>query len=137
LAVGAARGESGRRRRLGRQRTWQRRRPAGMAQVKLLGPDLATPVVVPVETTMTVFNLKEKVLTMWPSGMEVPLVSQLRIIHQGRFLTDNQALKDCKVTDGETTAMHLIIKAKDAKPMDSGPGGDVEKASSRCTCLIS
>ena len=40
-----------------------------MAQVKLLGPDLATPVVVPVETTMTVFNLKEKVLTMWPSGV--------------------------------------------------------------------
>jgi hypothetical protein len=40
-----------------------------MAQVKLLGPDLAMPVIVPVETTMTVLNLKERVLMMWPSGL--------------------------------------------------------------------
>jgi hypothetical protein len=30
---------------------------------------------------------------------------------------DELAVADCKVADGETTAMHLIIKAKDAKPL--------------------
>ena len=50
------------------------------------------------------------------SGMDVPLVGQLRIIHQGRFLEDNKALSEHKVTDGEQTAMHLIIKSEVSKP---------------------
>ena len=48
--------------------------------------------------------------------MEVPLVGQLRIIHQGRFLEDNKALSEHKVVEGEQTAMHLIIKSEVAKP---------------------
>jgi hypothetical protein len=50
------------------------------------------------------------------AGMEVPLVGQLRIIHQGRFLDDNKALSEHKVADGEQTAMHLIIKSEVSKP---------------------
>jgi hypothetical protein len=46
----------------------------------------------------------------------VPLVGQLRIIHQGRFLEDNKALSEHKVAEGEQTAMHLIIKSEVAKP---------------------
>ena len=48
--------------------------------------------------------------------MDVPLVGQLRIIHQGRFLEDNKALSEHKVAEGEQTAMHLIIKSEVSKP---------------------
>jgi len=69
--------------------------------------------------------------------MDVPLIGQLRIIHQGKFQADNATLKDCKCAEGEQTAMHLIIKAQVAKAAD-GTGGDPDKQTvSRCTCIIS
>lgn len=78
--------------------------------------------------------------------MDVPLAGQLRIIHQGRFLEDIKALRgalvhelhdhkmsanaltlpvfvaDHKVAEGETTAMHLIIKSEVSKPAGDARG---------------
>ena len=53
--------------------------------------------------------------------MELPDAQQLRIIYQGRFMTDTQGLKECKVVDGDTTAMHLIIKSMTSKPESAPP----------------
>jgi len=104
------------------------------ATVKLLGPDLGTPLLVEVEATDTIAGLKDRALEKWPAGMDVPAGQQLRIIYQGRFMADNQSLKDCKVTDNETTAMHLIIKSQTAKP-ESAPSGTDDKAP-KCSCVI-
>jgi len=104
------------------------------AHVRLLGPDLPTPLVVPVAVSDSVGRLKEIALENWPSGMDVPLAGQLRIIHQGRFLEDIKALRDHKVAEGETTAMHLIIKSEVSKPAESASSSD-DKAP-KCSCVI-
>ena len=66
--------------------------------------------------------------------MELPDAQQLRIIYQGRFMTDTQGLKECKVVDGDTTAMHLIIKTQTAKPEPASSSQD-DKAP-KCSCVI-
>jgi len=104
------------------------------AQVRLLGPDLPNPLIVPVAPSDTVARLKEVALENWPKGMDVPLVGQLRIIHQGRFLEDNKALKEHKVAEGETTAMHLIIKSEVSKPAENAGSSD-DKAP-KCSCIL-
>jgi len=104
------------------------------AQVRLLGPDLGSPLVLEVNPDDTILALKTKALESWPSGMEVPLVGQLRIIYQGRFMNDSQSLKECKVAEGETTAMHLIIKSQSAKA-ESAPSGSDDKAP-KCSCIV-
>ena len=43
-----------------------------MATVRLLGPDLATPLVVPVDISDTVGRLKEIAVENWPSGAMWP-----------------------------------------------------------------
>ena len=45
------------------------------------------------------------------------------------------ARAECKVADGDTTAMHLIIKALTAKP-ENAPSGTDDKAP-KCSCVIS
>lgn len=109
-----------------------------MATVRLLGPDLGDEnlIVEGLETSQTILDLKEKALKNWPAGKAVPLIGQIKIIHQGRFVTDEKQLKDCKCADGETTAMHLVIKAQVSKAAES-TGSDADKAGSRCTCIIS
>jgi len=104
------------------------------AHVRLLGPDLPNPLVLPVQPTDTISGLKEKALSNWPSGMEVPLLGQLKILHLGRFVNDTQLLKDCKVAEGETTAMHLIVKTQVSRPADA-PSGSDDKVP-KCSCLV-
>jgi len=108
--------------------------------LRLLGPDLRDPLILSVDTSMTIQAVKERALENWPSGMDVPQVSQLRIIHQGRFLADTQTLKEIKCT--EETAMHIVIKALGQKPAgsDAPQGGGSAGASAsngRCACIIS
>jgi len=69
--------------------------------------------------------------------MDVPLIGQVRIIHQGRFLEDRTPLKDAKCAVGEQTAMHLIIKAQASKPAEASGDTDKGGANSRCACVIS
>ena len=89
------------------------------ATLRLLSPELITPITMTVEPTWTIAQVKEKALADWPTGAPVlqapvdaaapaltaasttcaglskpaPVMAQLRIIHQGRFLTDEKALK--------------------------------------------
>ena len=89
-------------------------------------------------------------------GMDVPLAGQLRIIHQGRFLEDIKALRgeyahamqplshvrfqstprcvDHKVAEGETTAMHLIIKSEVSKPAGDTRGDML--VTKQCCCRL-
>lgn len=40
-----------------------------VAQVKLLGPDLGSPLIVDMEATDTIAGLKDRALEKWPSGV--------------------------------------------------------------------
>ena len=60
----------------------------------------------------------------------------MKIIFQGRFLTDDKALKDCGFSEGETVSMHLIIKAI-ANAKDAGSAGVPDSAAQKCSCLVS
>jgi len=105
------------------------------ATIRLLGPDLGnSPLLVEVEPTDTIEILKKHTLEKWPAGLDIPQAAQLRIIFQGRFMADHQGLKECKVVEGETTAMHLIIKSVTAKPESSAAAAD-DKAP-KCSCVI-
>eukprot|EP00327_Prymnesium_parvum_P003458 CAMPEP_0182827126 /NCGR_PEP_ID=MMETSP0006_2-20121128/16752_1 /TAXON_ID=97485 /ORGANISM="Prymnesium parvum, Strain Texoma1" /LENGTH=85 /DNA_ID=CAMNT_0024954359 /DNA_START=194 /DNA_END=451 /DNA_ORIENTATION=+ len=85
---------------------------------------------------MTILQVKESVMSQWPAGASVtPSMAQLRIIHQGKFLTDDKLLKDCKVKSDETTAMHIALKMLDAKATDAPSSGDDKTP--KCSCIIS
>jgi len=105
------------------------------ATLRLLSPDLLQPLTLAVEPTMTIREVKESVLAQWPSGTPVtPTGPQIRIIHQGKFLTDDKKLSDCKVAAGETTAMHIALKTLDAKTSDAPREGDDKTP--KCSCVI-
>jgi len=105
------------------------------ATLRLLSPDLPQPIALSVEPTMTILQVKESIMQQWPSGAAVtPTQAQLRIIHQGKFLTDDKKLSDCKVTPGETTAMHIALKMLDAKASDTPSNGDDKTP--KCSCVI-
>jgi len=103
-------------------------------QVKLLGPDLDNPLILAVEPSDTIVGLKEKALANWPGTGDRPLVGQLKILHMGRFVNDTATLKECKVTEGETTAMHVIVKSQVAKPAET-PSSSDDKAP-KCGCVV-
>jgi len=108
------------------------------ATVRLLGPDLPNALVLDnLSVDLSVLELKQRALAQLPpSIVEQPLIGQLKIIHQGRFLPDDKPIKEYKCVDGEVTAMHLIIKAQASKPTEAS--GDAEKqGGTRCTCIIS
>jgi len=105
------------------------------ANLKLLGPDLPQDFVISVDPSVAILQVKEAALAKWPAGQQPPTLQQLRIIHQGRFLADDKTLKECRIPETETTAMHLIIKALDAKSADA-PCATDEKTP-KCTCIIS
>ena len=101
------------------------------AQVKLLGPDLGSPLLVEVDASDTIAGLKDRALAVWPAGaprsrgatvwrgafarscdrpprphaclagMDVPAGGQIRIIYQGRFMADNQSLKGARCDAGQ------------------------------------
>jgi len=103
--------------------------------LKLLGPDVPSDYVVTVEHAFTIAQVKEVAKREWPAGgVPAPSLAELRVIHQGRFLQDDKCLKDYKVPDGETTAMHLIIKKQDTKAADAPSGADDKTP--KCNCVI-
>ena len=64
----------------------------------------------------------------------MPAINQIRILFQGRFLPEDKTLKDFKVSDGETTAMHLVVKQPDAKRADAPSASDDKMP--KCSCII-
>mmetsp|Transcript_47698 Transcript_47698/g.78932 ORF Transcript_47698/g.78932 Transcript_47698/m.78932 type:complete len:109 (-) Transcript_47698:52-378(-) len=103
--------------------------------IRFIGPDLPSEFTISVDCQAGILQVKEAALAQWPSGMPAPAaIQQLRIIHAGRILTDDKSLKDCRVAENETTAMHLVIKAADLKPSDS-QNAECEKPQ-KCKCII-
>ena len=65
-----------------------------------------------------------------------PLLGQVKIIYQGRFLTDEKLLRDCSLTEGETVSMHLIVKAI-TSAKEPADGSSPEGAAQKCSCVVS
>uniref|UniRef100_A0A7S2BVG4 UBL3-like ubiquitin domain-containing protein n=1 Tax=Haptolina brevifila TaxID=156173 RepID=A0A7S2BVG4_9EUKA len=106
--------------------------------IRLLGPDLGgQELLVPVDTTsITMGELKERMLLQWPAGMEKPVAAQLRIISKGMEPPNEKTLSELKVMEGETTAMHVVVRSQVPKAAESS-AADLEKGSTRCSCIVS
>merc|ERR1712166_85504 len=94
----------------------RRGRGAGKAMsltLKLLGPDVPQDFSLTVDSSLTVTQVKEKARSDLP---------------------DDNTLKDCRIPEGETTAMHLILKSADAKTSDVPSAGDDKTP--KCNCVI-
>ena len=54
--------------------------------------------------------------------------------------TDHTPKQDCRVPEGETTAMHLVLKSADAKTPDAPSAGNDKtpdpRVSTECNCVI-
>jgi len=61
--------------------------------LRLVGPDLPNDIKLTMEQSTTVLQVKEAALAQWGAGATLPTLQQLRIIHQGRFLSDEKTLK--------------------------------------------
>jgi len=117
------------------QRVRRQRVRGLMTTIRFIGPDLPADIKVTVELSWTISQLKDAALSQWPAGAcAPPTKEQLRVIHIGRFLTDEKHLKDFRLPEGDTTAMHLIIKAQDTAKPDAPSSGD--EKTPKCTCLI-
>eukprot|EP00321_Phaeocystis_globosa_P001612 CAMPEP_0118817358 /NCGR_PEP_ID=MMETSP1162-20130426/5374_1 /TAXON_ID=33656 /ORGANISM="Phaeocystis Sp, Strain CCMP2710" /LENGTH=106 /DNA_ID=CAMNT_0006747457 /DNA_START=68 /DNA_END=388 /DNA_ORIENTATION=+ len=101
--------------------------------LKLLGPDVPQDFNLTVDSSLTVTQVKEKARSEWPDANTVP-TGALRMIHSGKFLPDDKTLKDCRIPEGETTAMHLILKSADAKTSDAPSASDDKTP--KCNCVI-
>jgi len=89
-------------------------------------------------TTITFGELKERALAQWPEGMDKPVAAQLRIISRGMEMSNEKVLADNKVAEGETTAMHVVVRAQVPKAAEAS-SADPEKGgfSNRCSCIVS
>ncbi|KAJ3371725.1 hypothetical protein GGF31_002704 [Allomyces arbusculus] len=70
------------------------------------------------DATTTVKGVKAAVLAAWPSewpGDRPTHVSQLRLLHLGKFLDDNTTLQESHIAPGETTVVHLLVGPPDPK----------------------
>jgi len=117
-----------------------RRRGAGDAmptQIRFLGPDLPEGLILPIDSTsINIGELKERALSNWPAGKEIPQAAQLRIIFNGKEMANDKTLAESKVVENETTAMHMVIRSQVPKAAEASTA-DPDKGSNRCTCIIS
>ncbi|KAJ3361520.1 hypothetical protein GGF32_007278 [Allomyces javanicus] len=70
------------------------------------------------DATTTVKGVKTAVLAAWPSewpGDRPTHVSQLRLLHLGKFLDDHATLQESHIAPGETTVVHLLVGPPDPK----------------------
>eukprot|EP01137_Pigoraptor_chileana_P032299 Opistho-2@21445 len=101
-------------------------RPDGSRNDFLLGP------------ADTVGTMKKHIFDNWPEEWRATSVDsekELRIIHQGRFLQDAVALKDCGAPVGQMTVMHLAPKASVSQEQPvQAEAQDVKTTG--CTCVL-
>ncbi|KNE55734.1 hypothetical protein AMAG_01611 [Allomyces macrogynus ATCC 38327] len=86
------------------------------------------------DPTNTLDQVRARLLAEWPAAwsQDAPApasATQLRLLHRGRFLEPGSAtLNDAHLPAGDTTVVHLIIKAVDAG--NSANGSEPAKSSS-------
>ncbi|KAK3836936.1 MAG: ubiquitin-related domain-containing protein [Linnemannia elongata] len=86
--------------------------------------------------TETIENVKAKVFDSWPKDWqeEKPASPQsLKILYLGKFLADSSTLESNKIQPGNTTIVHLTIKA----PEQELHGNSKSDSAAKCKfCLI-
>ncbi|KAF8937620.1 Ubiquitin-like protein 3 [Haplosporangium gracile] len=86
--------------------------------------------------TETIENVKTKVFDSWPKDWqeEKPASPQsLKILYLGKFLADSSTLESNKIQPGNTTIVHLTIKA----PEQELHGNSKSDSAAKCKfCLI-
>ncbi|KAG9067827.1 Ubiquitin-like protein 3 [Linnemannia hyalina] len=86
--------------------------------------------------TETIENVKAKVFDSWPKDWEEekPASPQsLKILYLGKFLADSSTLESNKIQSGNTTIVHLTIKAPEQEPH----GNSKSDSAAKCKfCLI-
>ncbi|KAG0285148.1 Ubiquitin-like protein 3 [Linnemannia gamsii] len=90
----------------------------------------------PFQGTETIENVKAKVFDSWPKDWqeEKPASPQsLKILYLGKFLADSSTLESNKIQPGNTTIVHLTIKA----PEQELHGNSKSDSAAKCKfCLI-
>ncbi|XP_039007578.1 membrane-anchored ubiquitin-fold protein 3-like [Hibiscus syriacus] len=73
------------------------------------------------KSSMTVSTLKQKIVADWPQGNTVTprSLNDLKLIHAGKVLENNQTLADCTITMGDlpddVITMHVLVKPSRSK----------------------
>ncbi|KAJ3154073.1 Ubiquitin-like protein 3 [Geranomyces michiganensis] len=85
----------------------------------------------------TVDEVRAKIYAAWPTEWhdEHPeAVSQLRVLHQGKFFEPSHTLASYRLEPGQTTTVHLLLRAGPAAESESpGAKGDGTRA---CRCCV-
>mmetsp|Transcript_6405 Transcript_6405/g.20435 ORF Transcript_6405/g.20435 Transcript_6405/m.20435 type:complete len:134 (+) Transcript_6405:76-477(+) len=129
--------------------------------VKLVGPDMTAGMELTMALQDTICDLRKAVYdrlaaasapanesagaSAAPAGaatapqQQHPKLEQLRVIYQGRFVSDDKPIKELKVEEGGTTCVHIVVRSLESKKPDPKSPCD-DKNSTRCLgiqCTIS
>ncbi|KAJ1914712.1 hypothetical protein IWQ60_008707 [Tieghemiomyces parasiticus] len=88
--------------------------------------------------TTTVQQAKKQIFQEWPKEKpESP--GNLRLLYLGKFLLDNTLLVDNRLVPGQTSTVHLTVKAvagpEVPKPTKASGGTDDDAPACQCTIL--
>ncbi|GKU86752.1 hypothetical protein SLEP1_g1236 [Rubroshorea leprosula] len=92
-------------------------------------------------SSMTVSNLKQKLVAEWPQDKSVipKSVNELKLIHAGKILENNKTLADSKITSGDlpggAMTMHVLVQPAIVKKKTEKNEEEMKKLNS-CGCVI-
>ncbi|KAB2069968.1 hypothetical protein ERO13_A08G116600v2 [Gossypium hirsutum] len=92
-------------------------------------------------SSMTVANLKPKIVAEWPREKTVTpkSINDLKLIHAGKVLENNKTLADFRITFDELPIdfiiMHVVVQLATTKKKTEKSKEDVQKLNS-CGCVI-
>ncbi|KAG8486141.1 hypothetical protein CXB51_019531 [Gossypium anomalum] len=92
-------------------------------------------------SSMTVANLKQKIVAEWPREKTVTpkSINDLKLIHAGKVLENNKTLADFRITFDELPIgfiiMHVVVQLATTKKKTEKSKEDVQKLNS-CGCVI-
>ncbi|KAE8692014.1 Membrane-anchored ubiquitin-fold protein 3 [Hibiscus syriacus] len=93
------------------------------------------------KSSMTVSTLKQKIVAEWPQGNTITpkSINDLKLIHAGKVLENNQTLADCTITIGDlpddVITMHVLLQPSKSKRRTVKSKEDMQKLN-RCGCII-
>ncbi|GMI76057.1 membrane-anchored ubiquitin-fold protein 4 precursor [Hibiscus trionum] len=102
------------------------------------GTDIAHSTYAP---SMTVANLKQKIVAEWPRDKTIApkSVKDLKLIHAGKVLENNKTLADSRITIGDLPVgfiiMHVVVQPATGKNKTEKSKEEMQKLNS-CGCVI-
>lgn len=91
------------------------------------------------DVSETADDIVKHVITHWPSDWEEVIVGRsqfLRLIYQGKIISQSTKLSDLSLKNGKYVAMHLVVREHSPEEHQNGGHRSVSKTQQSTCCTI-